>query len=259
MNPYFEVRDLSVRFGGIAAVEDVGFALDKGQFLGLIGPNGAGKTTVLNCISRVVKSSASLMQLDGQDLRRRRPHQVAHIGVSRTFQAVEHFKHFTVLEYVSLGRLRHYGHSVVGYGLALPRVVRRERTEVAKAESFLEKYGLGDVRDYRLVELPYGFQKLADIVRAIASEPMLLLLDEPAAGSSETERALLRSMVAELRTEGCTVILVDHDVAFVSGSSDRILAMDTGRKLTEGRPDEVLRNSDVIASYFGVNQSSGSE
>jgi ABC-type branched-subunit amino acid transport system ATPase component len=252
MSAFFEVSNLSVSFGGVAALQDVNLHADEAELLGLIGPNGAGKTTVLNCISGVLTQSSGSIRMDGKLLSGQRPHRIARMGVARTFQAVEHFKQFTVLQYVMLGRLRHYRQAVAEFGLGLPWAVRRERQQLRQAMHFIEKYGLAEINDRRLSELPYGLQKLADIVRAIAVEPQLLLLDEPAAGSSESERTQLRRMVAELRNEGCTVILVDHDVAFVSDSCDRIAAMDAGQKLVDGPPHQVLAHQSVIASYLGA-------
>ena len=248
---FFEATGVSVVFGGVHAVEDLSFQLGPDECLGLIGPNGAGKTTVLNCVSGIVRPTAGSLRLNGADVGRRRMHRIARSGVARTFQSIEHFKAFTVLDYVTLGRVPYYSQSVLAFGLALVPAIRAERKQRTIAEGYVERYGLGDMRDVPLGELPYGVQKAADIVRAIALDPVLLLLDEPASGSNEAERNVLRTTVQTLRDEDCAVILVDHDVDFVSNVCERILAMAAGRKVADGPADETLADPAVVSSYLG--------
>jgi branched-chain amino acid transport system ATP-binding protein len=198
-----------------------------------------------------LRPSRGSITLDNQNLLRRSPPAIARLGVARTFQSVEHYKQFTVLEYVTLGRVRHFSQSVIAHGLGLPFAVHSERRQSAIAREYVARYGLEDVRDARLTELPYGFQKSADIVRAIALEPSVILLDEPASGSNQNERRVLRSIIHGLKEEKCGVVLVDHDISFVSDTCDRMLAMDAGEMLTVGQPADVLSNQAVIESYIG--------
>lgn len=249
---FFEATELSVVFAGLHAVQDLSFDMGSEEFLGLIGPNGAGKTTVLNCISGIIRPHSGSLRLNGSDLGRRKPHKIARSGVARTFQSIQHYKDFTVTEYVMLGRIVHYSQSVLAFGLGLPTALRNERRQRVVAEGYVERYGLSEVKDAVLGELPYGLQKAADIVRAIAVEPDLLLLDEPASGSNEEERAVLRTTVRALGDEGCAVILVDHDVEFVSSLCDRIMAMAAGRKLADGPSAETLADPAVVSSYLGT-------
>lgn len=256
MNAFFGVAEANLRFGGVVAVDSLSFSIERGEYLGIIGPNGAGKTTLLNCISGVLRPSSGSIHLDAVSLVGLRPHRIARLGVARTFQAVEHYKELSVIEYVLLGRLRQLSPAVWKRALSLPGVVRAERNEKRTAEEYVERYGLGPYRTMTLGELPYGFQKLADIVRAIATEPRLLLLDEPASGSSEQERQALRATIEELRDAQCSVVLVDHDVEFVSTTCDRMMAMAMGRKLCEGSPQAVLADEHVIEQYLGTTVAS---
>jgi branched-chain amino acid transport system ATP-binding protein len=249
---FFRVDRANLHFGGVVAVDDLSFTLDKGEYLGIIGPNGAGKTTLLNCVSGVLRPSSGSIQLDSISLIGLRPHKIARLGVARTFQAVEHYKELTVSEYILLGRLRELAPSVCKRAIALRSAVRSERAERKAADGYAERYGLGEYRSATLGELPYGLQKLADIIRAIAMQPRLLLLDEPASGSSEDERRALRTTISELRAEGCSVVLVDHDVEFVSTLCDRLMAMAMGRKLCDGPPTDVLADQQVIEQYLGT-------
>jgi branched-chain amino acid transport system ATP-binding protein len=249
---FFSVTSANLSFGGVVALDDLSFSLERGEYLGIIGPNGAGKTTLLNCISGVLRPSTGSIQLDSTSLIGKRPHRIANLGVARTFQAVEHYKELTVIDYVMLGRLQQLAPSVFKRALALPGALRAERDARRVAQEYAERYGLGEYRDLTLGELPYGFQKLADIVRAIAMQPRLLLLDEPASGSSEEERRALRATIEGLRAEDCSVVLVDHDVEFVSTTCDRMMAMAMGRRLCAGSPAEVLSDPQVIEQYLGT-------
>jgi branched-chain amino acid transport system ATP-binding protein len=248
---FFVARGVGIKFGGLSAFEDVGFSVRRGELFGIIGPNGAGKTTLLNCISGVLRPQQGSLQLRGVELTRSRAHRVAGLGVARTFQTVEHFGDFEVADFVMLSRVSWRVRSIVRSGLALPGVGAGERRARAQAIETLDRFGLADLAGERLGELPYGTQKMVDVVRALACEPKLLLLDEPTSGSSAAERVVLREMMAILETTDTTAIVVDHDVGFISSSCHRLMAMAFGRQLAAGTSSSVLEHPDVIASYLG--------
>jgi ABC-type branched-subunit amino acid transport system ATPase component len=246
-----EVNSLRCVFGGVVAVDDVSFNVRAGEVFGIIGPNGAGKTTVLNCLSGSVSTSGGFATMGDARLTGMAPHMIMQSGVGRTLQLAEYFRDFSVLEFVMLGRRWHLPSSVWMYGLGLRRGRRREREEIAAVQRILERFGLADVATRPLRSLGYGVQRLADLARAVAGEPTLLLLDEPTSGSSTEDRDFLRHLVPSLRTSGISIVLVDHDVSFVSAVADRALAMAAGRCLTIGEPRDVLGHPEVISSYLG--------
>ena len=245
------VANLSRSFGGIRAIDDISFTVAEHQMYGLIGPNGAGKTTLLNCVSGVLAPGAGRVRLKSVELAGLASHKVMRKGVSRTFQTTEHFKNFSVLEFVLLGRLSRRVKSVWGCGLGMPLVGRSERRERAYIGELLERFGLAEYAQSDLREISYGTQKIVDVVRAVASEPALLLLDEPTSGSSESERQMLRRVMSELVTSGVTTIVVDHDVGFVRDCCDSMMAMAVGAKLCEGAPADVMSDPAVMSSYLG--------
>lgn len=250
------VRGLTRSFGGLLAVDEVDLDVEPGRIVGIIGPNGAGKTTLLNCISGMLRADRGTVTFDGQRIERLRPHRITRLGVGRTLQLAEHFKNFTVVDFVMLGRQDHLPRSIWVCGLNLGTARRRGRAELAVVRSLLERYELADVGDTALRELPYGTQRLADLVRALAGEPRLLLLDEPTSGSSEYDRAALRRYLGTLRDEALTTVVVDHDVRFVSDTCDSVVAMALGRRLCTGTPAEVLADPAVVASYLGSERQS---
>jgi branched-chain amino acid transport system ATP-binding protein len=252
MSPLLQVEGVRKTFGGLHAVDQVDFDVAPGEIVGVIGPNGAGKTTLLNCISGTLRPDRGRITFDGKQIERRRPHRIAALGISRTLQLAEHFKAFTVLDYVLLGRQQFLPHSVWLSGLNAPGVLRAEQREARIAREFLDKFELGDKALVTLGELPYGTQRLVDVVRALAAEPRLVLFDEPTSGSSLYERQALRQHMHRIRAEGVTALLVDHDVGFVSDCCDRLVAMALGRSIYVGSPAEVLAQPEVIESYLGV-------
>jgi branched-chain amino acid transport system ATP-binding protein len=251
--PFFVAEGIGIRFGGLSAFEDVSFRVGDGELYGIIGPNGAGKTTLLNCVSGVLHPQQGTVHLRGQALTRRRAHNVARLGVARTFQTLENFGDFAVIDFVMLGRLQWRSHSFVRCGFGLPGVASRERSARDQGLSLLDRFGLEHVADMPIKELPYGTQKMIDVLRALASDPVLLLLDEPTSGSSQAERGVLREMMHALRASGTTAIVVDHDVGFISDCCDRVMAMAFGRQLAEGTAAEVLAHSDVVGAYLGTS------
>jgi ABC-type branched-subunit amino acid transport system ATPase component len=241
-----EIDDLAVRFGGLHALDGIAVGVEEGHTLGIIGPNGAGKTTLLNAICGLVRPSRGEVRFRGQTLTGRKGEQIAALGVARTFQLAEGFGDFTVWDYVRLGMAAapHARHSA--------RASRRAGGQAdQRCVASLEMIGLWAERGRLLRSLPYGLRKLVDVGRATVSEPHLLLLDEPTSGLSAQERA---DMVVHLRTLKETIrtmLIVDHDVGFISAVSDQLYAIAYGKPLTQGPPEHVLRHPDVIAAYMG--------
>ncbi|HEX3958699.1 MAG TPA: ABC transporter ATP-binding protein [Trebonia sp.] len=245
------VDDLTLHFGSLAALSGVSFDVRPGETFGVIGPNGAGKTTLLNCISGTLRPSSGTVNLRGDRLTGLSAYKVARLGIARTFQIAESFRSFTVLDYVLLGRSSWRPSSFWRCGISTPGTSRADREQVAIARGLLAKHGLSDVADRQLRELSYGHQKMADMVRALAAEPQILLLDEPTSGSSAHERVELREVMSMLRDTGITTVVVDHDVSFVSSSCSRVFAMASGAPIGIGTPQEVLAMPELIQSYLG--------
>jgi branched-chain amino acid transport system ATP-binding protein len=247
-----QVKDLSIRFGGIVALDAVEFDVGGGEILGLIGPNGAGKTTVFNCISRFYTPQTGSIMFDGVQILDLPADAVINAGVARTFQHAELFKTITVIENVMVGQHSNLGSNRLGFlsyvlgGFGGDRRLRQRATEV------IDTLGLGDFANQPAGSLPFGTQKRVDIARALASNPRLLLLDEPAAGLSHEELEDLAQLVAFIRKElGVTVLLVEHHMEIVMSISDRVCVLDFGRKIAHGTPDQVRNNPHVIEAYLG--------
>lgn len=247
-----EVAGLSKEFGGVHAVEDLSFAIEAGDIHSVIGPNGAGKTTLFNLITGIYKPSAGAIRFDGEDVAGRAPSTLAALGIARSFQNLQIFYNMTAIENVMVGQHLHTDRNLFGTLLRLPRVVHGDRTLRARAHELMAFVGLGEYADSDSDSLPYGALKRLEIARALAAEPKLLLLDEPAAGCNASETREIDALIKKVAERGVTVVLVEHDMQLVMGISDHILVLDYGRKLAEGPAADVRHNPDVIAAYLGA-------
>ncbi|MEC7963091.1 MAG: ABC transporter ATP-binding protein [Pseudomonadota bacterium] len=248
-----EVTDLAVHFGGVKAVDGVSFQVEEGEVFSIIGPNGAGKSTIFNLISRFYEPTRGKIRFDEAELTALAPHQVADLGIARTFQNIELFDHSTVLDNLLMGRHRHRATHWVQDLLFLPKVRAEERAHRQKVEEVMEFLELEAYRDKMIAGLPYGVRKVVEIGRALAMGPKMILLDEPASGLSVEESQDVAYWIEDMRRDmGLSVLMVEHDMRLVTQVSDRVLAVANGKPLALGSPAEVQSDPEVQAAYLGT-------
>lgn len=249
---FFEAKEISVRFGGLLALHQVSFSVEKGEVFTIIGPNGAGKTTILNCLNRYYDLDSGSFYFKDQDISKLAAHTVVRLGIARTFQNIELFKRATVIDNLLLGCYRNRQSNFLSEAFFTGSVRRQEIQSRQKAEEVMDFLKLQPYREQHIEGLPYGIQKIVELGRALTMEPELLLLDEPSAGLNEEERQDLIFWIDDIKEIlGITIILIEHNMPLVNEVSDRVMAMSFGKTISTGTPQEIMNHPEVIKAYLG--------
>jgi branched-chain amino acid transport system ATP-binding protein len=250
--PIIEIKNLSISFGGLAAVQGLDLYVNPGEIVGVIGPNGAGKTTVFNCISRFYNPDRGAIFFQGSNITRAPSHEIIRLGIARTFQNVELCRSMTARQNLLVGQHVIIHGGIIRDGLRLPSATQSESQAIQRADGILELLGLTPYRDRVAATLPFGLQKMVELGRALASRPSLLLLDEPATGEDAHETQVLADLIRRIHAQfNVSILIVEHDMPFVMGLCQRLYVLDFGKKIAEGVPTEIRNNPAVIEAYLG--------
>lgn len=256
-NVLLEAKNISIKFGGLKAVDNLNFQIHEGELIGLIGPNGAGKTTAFNMITGVYKPTEGSLFVDGQNYTGKKPYEISKLGITRTFQNIRLFGNLTVLENVMIAQHQSVKYSLASAFLQTKKFKNQEKEMTDKALNLLKIFKLDNKAQEPANSLPYGEQRKLEIVRALATNPKIILLDEPAAGMNHSETKELMDTISQIRKDfKLTVLLIEHDMKFVMGICERILVLDHGVKIEDGNPEKVRTSQKVIEAYLGVDQES---
>ena len=253
-----DVDSLTLKFGGLVALDDVSFDIKEGEILGLIGPNGAGKTTCFNAVTGVYRPTSGDIRFNGASITDKKRFEITKLGIARTFQNIRLFPSMTALENVLVGADAQHSTGMLTALFRLPKHRREEQEGHDRAMELLRFMGIARAADELASNLSYGDQRRLEIARAMATQPKLICLDEPAAGFNPAEKATLMELIRKVRDQGYTVLLIEHDMRLVMGVTDRIVVLEFGRKIAEGTPSEIRDNPAVIAAYLGVDEEDAS-